>query len=188
MKVVLVKDVQHLGEAGSIQTVKDGYARNFLIPQGFAMEATPGRIKEAEQRIQAAQRRIAKEEQAQQSLADRLEGTRLHIVARVGEQGRLYGSITASDVAERLSAELGEEIDRRKVLLDEPIRSIGEHHVTVHLVGRLRPTVTVVVTSEEGDAGAFGEVDTSPASEGVASSAESGTAAQVIDEMRGVEQ
>lgn len=183
MKVILIKDVPHLGEAGTIQTVKDGYARNYLIPQGFASEATAGSIKQAEQRLQAQERRVAKEEEAQRSLADKIEGTRLNITARMGEQGRLYGSITAQDIAERLSAELNEEIDRRKVVLDEPIRQVGEHQVTVHLVGRLRPTITVVVTSEEGVPGAFGDVETSPATEDVASSAQSGPAAELADEM-----
>jgi large subunit ribosomal protein L9 len=83
------------------------------------------------------------------SLAERLDGLRLVIAARVGESGRLYGSITAQDIAEKLQETLGEEIDRRKILLDEPIRTIGEHRVPVHLVGQLRPVVTVVVASPE---------------------------------------
>lgn len=155
MKVILLQDVPKVGETGSIQTVSPGFARNYLIPQGLAEMATPGRLKVAQERLAAQQRRIEKEEQAQQALADRIEGTVIQLEARVGEQGRLYGSITAADVAEKLTAQLGEEIDRRKVLLDDPIRTVGEHKVTVHLVGRLRPTVTVVVAGEaepEGEA------------------------------------
>ncbi len=188
MKVVLLQDVPKVGEAGSIQSVKDGFARNYLIPQGFAAEATVGRIKTAEQRLQSIQRKVEREEDAQKSLAEKLEGKRIQIVARVGEQGRLYGSITASDVAEKLSAVIGEEIDRRKVLLGDPIRTVGEHQVTVHLVGKLRPTVTVVVTPEEGVGGAFGNVEFTPANEDVASSAQAGPAAEVEDEMRGVDE
>lgn len=186
MKVILLKDVEKLGAAGTIQVVKDGFARNYLIPQGFAEMATPGRVKQAEERLQASERRIAKEEEAQRSLAERIEGLRLEMVARVGDQGRLYGSITNQTIAEEISKLLGEEIDRRKVLLDDPIRTVGEHQVTVHLVGRLRPTVTVVVTSEGGEPveggepGAFGEVETTAA----ADEAESGPAAEVADEMR----
>lgn len=183
MKVVLLKEVPNLGEVGSIQTVKDGFARNYLIPQGLAVMATPARLNEAQQRIQAERRRTEREEQAQQALADQIDGTRLQITARVGEQGRLYGSITAQDVAEVLSGQIGQEIDRRKVLLDEPIRTIGEHQLTVHLVGRLRPTITVVVTPEGGVPGAFGEVETTPASESEASSAQAGPGAEVRDEM-----
>jgi len=82
-------------------------------------------------------------------LAERLEGFRLVIPARVGESGRLYGSITARDIAERLSQAIGQEIDRRTVELDEPIRSLGEHRVPIHLVGRLRPSIIVEVVPEE---------------------------------------
>lgn len=183
MKVVLLQDVPKVGEMGSIQNVKDGFARNYLIPQGLAEMATPGRLKVAEQRIQSEQRKVAREEQAQQALADQIEGMRLQMTARVGEQNRLYGSITAQDVAELLSAQVGQEIDRRKVLLDEAIRTIGEHQVSVHLVGRLRPTVTVVVTPEGGVPGAFGDVEATPAEEGEAASAQAGPAAELTDEM-----
>lgn len=187
MKVVLLQDVPKVGESGSIQSVKDGFARNYLIPQGLAAEATPGRIKEAEQRLRSIQRKVEREEVAQQSLADKLDGMRIQIVARVGDQGRLYGSITSADVAAKLSAMVGEDIDRRKVLLSDPVRTVGEHRVAVHLVGKLRPEVTVVVTPEEGVGGAFGNVTISPAEEGEASSAQAGPGAEVEDELRGVE-
>lgn len=151
MKVILNQDVPKLGDAGSIQTVKDGFARNYLIPQGLAIEATTGRLKDAEQRLRSIQRKVEREEEAQKSLAESIDGMRVSINARVGEQGRLYGSITSADVAEKISAAVGQEIDRRKVLLDEPIRSIGDHQVTVHLVGKLRPVVTVSVVGEQVD-------------------------------------
>ena len=186
MKVILLKDVANVGEQGSIQSVSDGFARNYLIPQGMAAMATPGRVKEAEQRLEAGQRRIHKQEEAGQVFAERLEGTRVTVVARVGEQGRLYGSITAQDIADALSAKVGQEIDRRTVLLDEPIRTVGEHRVTVHLVGRLRPSVTVVVTPEGGVPGAFGNVEATPAGEGEASSAQAGPEADIDDEHHGL--
>jgi large subunit ribosomal protein L9 len=186
MKVVLLQDVPKVGNAGSIQSVSDGFARNYLIPQGLAEMATPGRIKVAEQRIQAEERRVEREEQAQQSVADQINGLRIPIEARVGGQGRLYGSITAQDIAEALSNKIGTEIDRRKVLLEEPIRSVGEYQVTVHLVGKLRPAFTLVVTSPEGVPGAFGSVETTPAEEDVASSAQAGPGAEVTDEEAGV--
>jgi len=149
MKVVLIQDVPKVGEAGSIQTVKDGFARNYLIPQGLAAEATVSKVNNAQQGLRSIQRKTEREEEAQKSLADRLAGLRIQITARVGEQGRLYGSITGADVAEKISAAVGQEIDRRKVLLEDPIRSIGDHHVTVHLVGKLRPAVTVSVVAED---------------------------------------
>ena len=148
MKIVLRQDVPKLGEAGSVREVSNGYARNYLIPQGLAVVATSGELKVAAHNQAVKDRKVAKQEQQLQSLADRISGQRLEFTARTGEQGRLYGSITAGDVAERLSAAVGEEIDRRKVVLDEPIRTVGEHAVTVHLVGRLRPQVRVIVQGE----------------------------------------
>ena len=148
MKIVLRPDVPKLGDAGSVQEVANGYARNYLIPQGLAVVATSGEMKVATHNQAVADRKIAKQEQQMQALADRIAGQRLEFTARAGDGGRLYGSVTAGDIADRLTAAVREEIDRRKVVLDEPIRSVGEHHVAVHLVGRLRPQVTVIVHAE----------------------------------------
>ncbi|MBA2522119.1 MAG: 50S ribosomal protein L9 [Solirubrobacterales bacterium] len=148
MKIVLRQDVPKLGESGSVQNVATGYARNFLIPQGMAVVATAGELKVASHNQAVQERKIVKQEQQHQALADRIGGQRLEFTARSGAQGRLYGSITAGDVADRLTQAVGEEIDRRKVVLDDAIRSVGEHRVTVHLVGRLRPQVTVIVHGE----------------------------------------
>lgn len=149
MKVILLRDVPKLGKAGTIQVVSEGFARNYLIPQRLAEPATPDRLAIAEARLAAQRRKMERAEQALRDLAQRLEGLRVVIPARVGESGRLYGSITGRDIAERLSQLVGQEIDRRAVELEEPIRSLGEHHVPVHLVGRLRPTVIVDVVPEE---------------------------------------
>jgi large subunit ribosomal protein L9 len=157
MKIVLRQDVPKVGDAGTVQTVSDGYARNYLIPQGLAVAATKGELKVAEHNLAVKARKVARQEQQLQSLADRLAGRRLEFVARAGRQGRLYGSITAGDIAERLSAVVGEEIDRRRVVLDESIRTVGEHPVTVHLVGKLRPQVTVIVNGEVDEAEAAAE-------------------------------
>jgi large subunit ribosomal protein L9 len=149
MKIILTQDVPKLGSSGTVQEVKPGYARNYLIPQGMAVIATKGSIKQVEERQAADARRIAKQEEELRGLSDRLQGMRVQIEARVGEQGRLFGSVTAADIAEKLAAEVGEEIDRRKIDLDEPIRTVGEHTVTIRLVGRLQPTVNVVVWDPE---------------------------------------
>jgi large subunit ribosomal protein L9 len=153
MQIVLRKDVENLGEAGTVQTVSGGYARNYLIPKGLGVPATPGELKVLAENQRVKDRKIARQEQELQSLADRLNGQRLTFEARSGDQGRLYGSITAGDIAEKLTAAVGQEIDRRKVVLDEAIRTVGEHTVSVHLVGKLRPQVTVVVSAiaEEGE-------------------------------------
>ena len=148
MKIVLRQDVPKVGEAGTVQTVSNGYARNYLIPQGLAVVATDSELKVAAHNLAVKERKIARQEEQLRSLADKIDGQRLTFTARAGEQGRLYGSITASDVATALAKQVSEEIDRRRVVLDEPLRTIGEHTVTVHLVGRLRPQVTVVIEAE----------------------------------------
>jgi large subunit ribosomal protein L9 len=150
MKVVLRQDVDKLGEAGTVQNVSGGYARNYLLPQGLAVYATEGELKMAAHNQAVKDRKVARQEEQLRSLAEKIEGQKLSFEARAGENGRLFGSITASDIAEQLSGKVGEEIDRRRVQLDDAIRTVGDHTVTVHLVGRLRPSVTVTVTAEGG--------------------------------------
>ena len=148
-KIVLRQDVPKLGEKGTVQTVKDGYARNYLIPQGMAVQATSGELKMVAENQRVAARKIAKQEQQLQSLSDKIQGQTLTFTARASEQGRLFGSVTSGDIVERLQAQIGEEVDRRRVVLDEAIRAVGSHTVTINLVGRLRPQITVVVNAEE---------------------------------------
>jgi len=150
MKIILTQDVEKLGTAGTLQEVKPGYARNYLIPQGMAQVATAGLIKQVQERQDAEQRRVAKQEVAMQSLADRIQGVRLTFTARAGETGRLFGSITSADVAEALSKQVGEEVDRRKVDLATGLHEIGEFPVTINLVGRLKPQIVAIVVPEGG--------------------------------------
>ena len=172
MKIVLRQDVPKVGEAGSVQTVSNGYARNYLIPQGLAVVATDGELKVAAHNMAVKERKVARQEELLRSLSDKIDGQRLTFTAKAGDQGRLFGSITASDVATALGKQVSEEIDRRRVVLDEPLRTVGEHTVTLHLVGRLRPQITVVIeaeASEEPAAPAAAETaeteDAAPASE-----------------------
>lgn len=148
MKVVLRKDVEKLGEAGSVQNVSGGYARNFLIPQGLAVYATEGELKVAAHNQAVKDRKIERQERELQSLADKIQGQVLTFEARASESGQLFGSIGSADIAQQLSEKIGEEIDRRKVELSDPIRTLGEHSVSVHLVGKLRSTVTVTVAGD----------------------------------------
>lgn len=148
MKVVLRQDVEKLGEAGTVQDVSGGYARNFLIPQGLAVYASEGELKMAAHNLAVKERKVARQEEQLRSLAEKIEGQSLTFTARAGEGGRLFGSITAADVATQLSEKIGEEIDRRKVVLEEPLRSTGNYKVAVHLVGRLRPEVNVQINPE----------------------------------------
>ena len=149
MKIVMREDLEKVGEKGTVQSVSDGFARNYLIPKGFAVLATPGELKTVAQNEKVQARKIAKQEEQLQSLSDKIDGQRLEFTARASDQGRLFGSVTSGDIAERLASQIGEQVDRRKVVLDEAIRSTGEHRVTIHLVGRLRPGVTVKVVAEE---------------------------------------
>ncbi len=150
VKIILTQDVVKLGAAGTLQEVKPGYARNYLIPQGMAQVATAGLIKQVQERQSADQRRVAKQEVSMQSLADRIQGMRLTFTARAGETGRLFGSITSADIAEELSKQIGEEIDRRKVDLATGLHEVGEFQVTINLVGRLKPQIVAIVMPEGG--------------------------------------
>lgn len=151
MEVLLLQDVPNLGKAGEIKKVSDGYARNYLIPQGLAKLATPGVKKQAEQIRRAAERRRQQARRDAEALAERIAQLTLQFTAKVGETGRLYGSITAAQIAERLSEELGVEIDRRILGLDQPIRELGTYEVPVRLMADLAPTVRVEVVGEHGE-------------------------------------
>ena len=176
MKIVLRQDVPKLGEAGSIQNVANGYARNYLIPQGMAVVATDGEIKTAEHNMKVRERKVVRQEEQMQSQADKISGTRLEFTARAGEQGRLFGSVTSSDIAEQLKEKTGEDIDRRKIQLTDPLRTVGEHEVEIHLVGRLRPTIMVVVEAEGGET-----EDAEEATEGDETVAEAGETAMDVE-------
>src|SRR4029077_8477840 len=124
MRVILQREVDKLGVPGDLIEVKDGYARNFLIPRGLAAPATKGGAKHAERLRQTHQERVDKARRDAQEVADRITATPLVIVARAGDDGRLFGSVAAADVAAEL-AKAGAAVDRKDVHLDEAIRSIG---------------------------------------------------------------
>lgn len=150
MKVVLVQDVEKLGRAGEIKEVSGGFGRNYLIPKKLAILATSGQIRQAEERLQARQRREQAARREAESLASRLNGRTIRLTARVGELDRLYGSVTSADIARQLSEELGVEVDRRKVDLTDPIKRIGIYPVRVRLMSGIEPVVNVVVEAEDG--------------------------------------
>jgi large subunit ribosomal protein L9 len=147
MEIILREDVQHLGKAGDVVKVKDGYARNFLLPKGLAYPATEGNKK----RIAFEAERVAKLRAGERAAALD-EATKLYDVSvtfpmKVGEEDKLYGSVTASDIQRRLEAE-GIHVDKRKIDLPEPIRSLGEFKVGIKLHHEVRPEITVVVVRE----------------------------------------
>ncbi len=149
MQVLLLKDMPNLGREGDIKSVSNGYARNYLIPQGIARVATKSVIAEAEQRRKATEKRLKKELETAEGLAERISEAKLEFKARAGESGTLYGSVTNADIAEKLSAALGHEIDKRKILLDRPISELGDYTVPVKLAGSVTANVAVSVLREE---------------------------------------
>ncbi len=159
MKIVLLKDVANLGTAGEVKEVADGYARNYLVPKGFATLATKGLIKQAQERAEAQRKRELKARTDAEALSQRINGQTVRFVARVGELDRLYGSITNVDIAQKLAAQVGFEIDRRRVELGDPIKRAGVYSVVVNLGHGMEPRINVVVEGENAPA----EVATAPA-------------------------
>ena len=149
MKVILAADVEPLGKKGDVVVVKDGYARNFLVPKGLALTATKGSLRQAEQMRRAREEVEAKAREAAQGRVAALEASPIYISARAGEGGKLFGSVTNSDIARAIDEQLGQQIDRHDVRLDEPIRSLGTHTVTIHLHEQVNATVTVEVLAHE---------------------------------------
>ncbi len=148
MKVILLQDVDGLGKVGELKDVANGYARNYLLPKNLAAGATPQLMANYQQRIAAEQRKIEKQNEQNQQLAERLGGISLTFKARVGSQGRLYGSITSQDIAVGLRESEGIQIDRRTIELHDPIRSLGTYHVPVKIAQKHAPEITVNVIDE----------------------------------------
>jgi large subunit ribosomal protein L9 len=148
MKIILQKEVEKLGVPGDVVHVADGYARNFLIPRKLAVPATRGGVKHAESMKQAHETRVGKAVAEAQELAGRLTASPLRLGARAGEDGRLFGSITANQVVDELQKATGVEIDKRRVNLPDPIRSVGTHEVQIHLHPQVDATVTLEVVAQ----------------------------------------
>lgn len=147
MEIILRLDVQHLGRAGEVVKVKDGYARNYLLPKGLAYPATEGNRKRVTFEADRLARLRETEKQAAEGEAAKLAGVSLTFPMKVGEEDKLYGSVTASDIQRRLE-EQGIHVDKRKIDLPEPIRSLGEFRVGIKLHAEVRPELTVVVVKE----------------------------------------
>ena len=148
MQVILLKEMENLGDVGEVVDVKPGYARNYLVPRGFAIPATKAnlaRIEEEREHLVAA---AAREIEKATALATDIEGQALNFPVRAGEDGRLFGSVSPSDIADAL-AEKGIEVDRRNVQLAEPIKQLGTYKVPIRLSAEVQPEVTVWVVAEE---------------------------------------
>lgn len=169
MRVMLLKDVYKLGRAGDVKKVADGYGRNYLMPQGLAVLATAGALKQAEWIRASATEERARMNQELSSVAERLTGLKLHFPAKAGETGKLYGSITTAMIAEAVEKQTGATIDRRQVDT-QPIKTLGAHTIRIRLTVDLVPEAAVLVyregespdtvyeRAEEAEEGAFAEL------------------------------
>ncbi|AZN30283.1 50S ribosomal protein L9 [Flaviflexus salsibiostraticola] len=147
-KLILTHEVDRLGQPGDVVDVKDGYARNFLIPRGYATRWTKGAQKQIDQMAAARRKRdIASVEEAQ-TLRDKLEEATLTIKVRTGNSGRLFGAVTAADIAQAAQEQTGEAVDRRKVMVANPIKSIGTYRVEIRLHSDVSVMTTVDVVAE----------------------------------------
>lgn len=148
VEVILRKDVADLGLAGEMVNVRPGYARNYLIPQGIALVATEGNRKRFEEERRQIEQSAEREREAARQLAGELEGREVSFVRRASEGGRLFGSVTAADVADELEKG-GVSVDRRAIRLDDPIKDLGEHEVSVRVHMDVEPVLKVSVVAED---------------------------------------
>jgi len=148
VRIVLREDVEHLGTKGDVVDVADGYARNFLVPRGLAMRASKGTIAQAAAMRRNREARDRREREAATAVAAQLRDKRVEVRARAGEGGRLFGSVTAADIADVVRDQLGVEIDRRRVQLDEPLKELGDHEVGVRLHTDVDAVLTVAVVAQ----------------------------------------
>ena len=148
MKVIFLQDVPGAADAGEVKEVKNGYARNYLLPKGLAAPATPDAMQRVNALEKAAQVKRVKESGDWQTVADAMEGMNVVVEARIGPNGRLFGSVTGRHVAQRLTEAVGRPIDHRQVLLGEAIHDPGDHAVTLRLYREVQARVTVQVVPE----------------------------------------
>ncbi len=149
MKVVFLKDVSSKAKSGDIKEVADGYARNFLIPKGLASIATPDAMKKAQDQEQGKIRRKEKLHDELSELAQQIEGKELHFKAKAGEKGRLHGSITTANIAGQLADVVKAEIDKKKIMLKEPLRQLGEHEVSIEFSKDVIAKIKVIIEEDK---------------------------------------
>ncbi|MDI6727558.1 MAG: 50S ribosomal protein L9 [Thermodesulfovibrionales bacterium] len=147
MQIILKENVKDLGHIGDVVNVKDGYARNFLIPKGLAVEANPKNIKALEHEKRKIHELAKKVKASAEELAARISGTSVTIKAKTGEEDKLFGSVTAMDIADALKKE-GIDIDKKKIVLDEPIKRLGSYTVNVKIHSDVTAQLNVQVVSE----------------------------------------
>ena len=147
MEIILRQAVENLGTTGDVVKVKAGYARNYLLPHGLAYEATPGNLKRIQQERERLEAAENERRSSAQSVAERLEQVSLTFSARVGEEGKLFGSVTAADIAQQLESQ-GFHLEKRQIDLHEPIKALGVYRVPIRLHADVKPEVRVWVIKQ----------------------------------------
>lgn len=145
MKVVVLKDTKKVGKKGELLDVSDGYARNFLIPKGIVAEATSGTIKDLERQKAAAAERRATDKSSAENLKAKLENLQIVVTTKAGEGGRIFGSITSKDISDALKEQHKVEIDKKKIVLETPIKQTGEYKVEAKLYQEVAGTLNVTI-------------------------------------------
>lgn len=148
MKVILQQDVKNIGKKGEIVEVAEGYGRNYLIPRGLAVEASAGNVRKAQHQRDTESNKAARELKEAQKIGAKIKEQDVQVSARVGEGGKLFGSITTQEIADQLRRHFSVEIDKRRIDLKEPIKTLGSHSVTVKVHPKVHVSMTVEVTPE----------------------------------------
>jgi large subunit ribosomal protein L9 len=150
MQVILVKDVDSLGESGEVRNVSDGYARNYLLPKGFAVQATPGAMKDLEMRIERIRKKAEKKHQEDLTKAGNVQKIGVLVLsARAGEQGKLYGAVTTKELARLISEKTDLDIERKSLKLNHPINRLGEYDLQIRFSPKVTATLKVNVVADE---------------------------------------
>lgn len=150
MKVILLADVKSVGKKGEVVTVADGYGQNFLIPKKLAAPATDGAVKKRKKELADQSSKKQRETEAAEALAEKLGSKSLVIKVKVGDGGKLFGSVTSSDIAKAVKDEFGQSVDKKKIHLPKPIRELGEHTVSARLAKGVKTSLKVSVQDENG--------------------------------------
>ncbi|ADY73634.1 50S ribosomal protein L9 [Desulfurobacterium thermolithotrophum DSM 11699] len=145
MEVILLRDMENLGKVGDVVRVKDGYARNYLIPEGIALPASKSNIAKVRNELKALQRKAQRQLERYKELAEQLSSTRVVIEHEAGEEGKLFGSVTTSQIEKALHKAGFEDVEKRQIILEKPIRETGSYEVKIHLFKDIEATITVDV-------------------------------------------
>lgn len=148
MKVILLQEVKNLGREGDVKEVSDGYARNYLIPRGLAVEATSAKLKELRERSERRDRKLEREEEKAKNIKERIDGQVLLLKVKAGEGGRLFGTVTAKDISDALHKEFAVTVDKKRIEIPDPIRHLGEYQVKIRLFSSISANVRVVLQAE----------------------------------------